>query len=194
MVALRARHTAAGIMGEPRSTTMATLARFTPALDLLLEHINNTPVLAPSSEERSFPVYDGGCLRLAVPPRWHEEFEIGGERCSLVFRTADRSPLVLRIDTTVLTVQQSLGFSVEDMRNEVHAAARAANAGGIEVFAGRHGGGFHFSNIEPVSGRRLVHGRFLARPLLLDFRIDARSGGAARNALELVRSARAAPG
>jgi hypothetical protein len=173
---------------------MAALTRLTPALDLLLEHLNTAPVLAPASEERAFPVYDGGCLRLAVPPRWHEEFEIDGERCTLVFRMTDRSPLVLRMETTVLTVQQSLDFSVEDMRNEVEAAARAANAGGIEVFAGRNGGGFHFSNIEPLSGRRLVHGRFLTRPLLLDFRIDARSGGAARLALELVRSARAARG
>src|SRR4051812_12692655 len=100
---------------------MATLARLTPALDLLLGHLSASPGLRPASEQRAFPVYDGGLLRLAVPPRWHEEFHIDGPRCWMTFGTDEGAPVALHIETSALTVQQSLDFSVEDMRNEVHA-------------------------------------------------------------------------
>jgi hypothetical protein len=170
---------------------MISLARLPFAS--LLELLSASPALRALAEERTFPVYDGGCLRLSVPPLWQEEFHIAAQRCSMVFRTGSRSSALLRVETTALSVQESLVFSIEEMRREVEAAARAASAESIEVFSGRHGGGFHFTTIEPGTARRLIQGRFLARPVLLDFRIDAsgRFGGVARAALELVRSARA---
>ena len=180
-------------MAEPRIPAMDALSRFAPAIELLLDRLSAAPARNAAGGERAFPVYDSGCLLLAVPVQWHEEFEIDGTRCSLVFREP-QGAVTLRMETSVLSVQESLAFSVEDMRNEVQVAARAACAPGIQVFAGRHGGGFHFATVEPATGRRVMQGRFLARPLLFDFKIDAGSAGAARLALELVRGARAAAG
>ena len=172
---------------------MTSLAEMYSSMNGLLDWLRGTRPLGAAAEERAFPVYDGGFLRLSVPPRWNEEFHIAGERCSLVFRAAARAAVALRIETSALSVQESLSYSVEDMRKEVEVAARAASASSIEVFAGRHGGGFHFSSMEAGSGWRLLQGRFLARPVLLDFRMawTGRSGWLARAALELVRTARA---
>src|SRR4051794_27993327 len=96
-----------------------TSLRLTPSLAALLELLRAAPTLRAPAEQRSFPVYDGGSLRLAVPPSWHEELRLAGERSSLLFRRPGRRSVALRIETSALSLQQSLAYSVEDLRAEV---------------------------------------------------------------------------
>ena len=149
-------------------------------------------------EQRGFPVHDGGCLVFRVPPDWREEIALSGARSTVAFRTPARQEALLRISMQPLSAQESAAFSIEKMRLEVEQAAgragRDGNAARMETLASRFGGGFHFSTLQ--QGRWLTQGKFLVRPVLLEFRIQTSpaEGRLHADALDLVRSARASSG
>jgi hypothetical protein len=157
------------------------------ALETSLSFPARPASLRAAVEERRFPAFDGGCLALHVPRAWREEIVLEPSRSSVVFRAASGRPAAVMLSFVPLTPQQSMDFSIEDMRRDVEQAAKAAGAAAIEVFAGRFGGGFYFCAPSGAAGHRIV-GRFLARPVVVDFTIEGRLR---RTALEMVRSSRA---
>jgi hypothetical protein len=179
-------HKRSTLRGHHRMMIHPPLALALEALDALLDCLRVGPAARTVLEERRFPAFDGGCLALNVPPGWREEIFLEAGASTVILRASSRRPAVVRLRLVALTPQQSIDFSIEDMRRDVAESARVAGANAIEVFAGRHGGGFHFS---PGSGRGgLVQGQFLARPVIAHFSIE---GGQRRALLDLVRSARA---
>ncbi len=144
----------------------------------------SAPADAEPLELRRFPVHDGGCLALRVPCDWAEEIALEGSVSTVTFRP----PLPrgeLRIAVHALSAHDLEAFSVEEMRRAVTQAARDAPRTRVESLRGRFGGGFYC-----MAPEALMQGRYLVRPVLLEFTIAASSAPLRRTALDCVRSAR----
>jgi hypothetical protein len=168
---------------------LQTLIEAFDSIEAALASFRPRPPARAALEERRFPAFDGGCLALRVPQGWREEIVLEPAGSSVVFRAAAGRPAAVTLSFVPLTPQQSLDFSIEDMRREVESAGRAAGAAAIEVFAGSFGGGFYFCAPSGGAGQRIA-GRFLARPVVVYFTIEGRLR---RTALEMLRGARALP-
>ncbi len=144
----------------------------------------SAPADAEPPEQRRFPVHDGGCLALRVPRDWSEEIALETDVSTVTFRP----PLQrgqLRIAVHALSARDLEAFSVEDMRRAVALAARDAPRTRVEPLRGRFGGGFYC-----VAPDALMQGRYLVRPVLLEFSLQSAGPPLRRAALDLVRSAR----